>query len=125
MPHVIRLRGPWSWELLSAEQQTLASGQLDLAQGVSGLPAGVGCWRLSRRFGRPTLPPGERVWLVVESARPLQRVALNDLPLSADTAASVRMDVTELLASRNELVIHLDAESPGGDRVDARLELGE
>ena len=99
MPHVIRLRGPWSWE---------RNGDCDKG---------------TRRFGRPTLPEGERVWLVIESAWAIEEVRLNDAPLAGDLSQrGWRCDVTTSLAWRNELSLRL-ASAPADTNVEVRLEI--
>lgn len=55
-----------------------------------------------RRFGSPSgIEPGTRVWLVIEGGRPATLV-LNGVPLAAQNG---RHDVTDLLESRNELLL--------------------
>jgi len=99
VPHVIRLRGPWEWERRDGSDHG------------------------TRRFGRPTLPAGERVWLVIESPRTIAEVRLNGAALPANgPGAGLRFDVTDLLAWRNELTLRLEED---GDKagLDVRLEI--
>jgi hypothetical protein len=114
MPHIIRLRGPWRWELLSAESHvaSASSGEIDPSDAASKPEAGGGSLRLTRRFGRPTLAGGEKVVLAAHSSRAIQSLRFNNVPLTLEAAAlQVRVDITERLAWRNELIIDL-ARSP-------------
>ena len=139
-PHVIRLRGPWHFEVLPADdrdapdsrgiehsQATQAASAPrpagsaplphDWTTGIE-RPAGARlCWR--RRFSRPTnLDPGEAVWLCVVGRGATLAVALNgDYLGTVATEQPVReFDVTSRLTPRNELTIdvHRPADAPPG-----------
>jgi len=68
-----------------------------------------------RWFGRPSgLGPGDRVWLVMDLPPPAD-ATLNGAALPA-AAGAWRIDVTDRLEPRNELVLLLDADGGGGRR---------
>ena len=72
-----------------------------------------------RRFGRPSgIAPADRVWLVMDVPPPadatLNGVALPPLP---EATVPWRIDVTDRLEPRNELVLPLDADGGGMKRV--------
>lgn len=130
-PHVIRLRGPWHFEVLSAKNrdaESVAGGaHLSSASdshdprpaGSAPLPhdwtAGVECgdegricWR--RRFSRPSnLDPGEAVWLCIAGRGATLAIALNGESLGTITGTEPtrEFDVTPLLKPRNELAIEV------------------
>ena len=100
MPHSIRLRGPWQYEVLALAVAD-ASGGLILADsevpppGVIELPGDWsaalgadfrGLARLTRRFGLPTgLSQSSRVWLAIEGVAGTAAVALNSQTLGNTT----------------------------------------
>lgn len=68
-----------------------------------------------RRFGRPSgLGPGDRVWLAMDLPPPAD-ATLNGaaLPALPEAVGAWRIDVTDRLESRNELVLPLDADGGG------------
>lgn len=125
-PHVIRLRGPWHFEVSPVVQldreATGAAAAIPLAprsagsaplpgDWVSGIacPAGARiCWR--RRFSRPTnLDPGEAVWLCIAGRGATLAISLNGDKLGAINAleASRDFEVRGRLHPRNELAIEI------------------
>jgi hypothetical protein len=115
--HTIRLRGPWSLE--PVERYVLRPGggyersrvELPSAAKMT-MPADwgavlgtgfLGQVRYRRSFQKPTgLESGERVWLVVETARSRGVVSLCRKRLGE---AAGRFDITELLEDHNQLEI--------------------
>jgi len=75
-PHRIHLREPWS---------------------IDGP-------RRTRKFGRPRLTAGERVWLSVEGDRGGGSASLNGEPIFP-LPSSASEDVTEILKERNVLIV--------------------
>lgn len=131
-PHVIRLRGPWEFEVLSrADAPACEESPARPTTGKARLPCDWsealgrrfrGCVRYRRRFNRPTgLDPHERVWLVVEGVDAFGRAALNGQALGdvLGYALPASFDVTELLAPSNELLldVELSADSGNGSTV--------
>lgn len=130
-PHVIRLRGPWHYEVLPAknrdaeatgvgEHPSSAGDSLDpRPAGSAPLPhdwtSGVECgddgricWR--RRFSQPSgLDPGEAVWLCIAGRGATLAIALNGESLGTITGAETArdFDVTNRLKPRNELAIEV------------------
>ncbi|MBX9791649.1 MAG: hypothetical protein K2Y37_22230 [Pirellulales bacterium] len=123
-PHVIRLRGPWHFEVSPVVQLDLeatgAAAAIPLAprsagsaplphDWISGIasPAGARiCWR--RRFSRPTnLDPGEAIWLCIAGRGATLAVALNGDCLGTIDGAQApnAFEVTSFLKARNELTI--------------------
>jgi hypothetical protein len=87
MPHIIRLREPWS---VSGD----ANGRLELR----------------RRFNCPTgLRPGDRVELVVEGLASLPTVLLNGhlLPMNSDASGTLRCEIQSHLIAHNDVVLRL------------------
>lgn len=80
-------------------------------------PPAAGSRGWVRRFGRPSgLEPGNRVWLVMDLPPPAD-ATLNGVALPAlSEAAPWRIDVTDRLEPRNELVLLLDADGGGVGR---------
>ncbi|HVX61650.1 MAG TPA: hypothetical protein VHC19_13640, partial [Pirellulales bacterium] len=122
-PHVIRLRGPWEFEVLSgADSAACEDAPARATTGKARLPcdwsetlgrAFRGRVRYRRRFNRPTgLDSHERVWLVVEGVDAFGQATLNGQALGEvrGYALPASFDVTELLAPNNELL--LDVELP-------------
>jgi len=124
-PHVIRLRGPWEYEplarLVPNADGTQREETHDLPPaGRSEMPADWGATlgvdfrgrvRYIRRFGCPTgLGPRERVWLVFEGADATAVARLNERPLVeiCGLGSATRIDVTDLLAQRNLLVVDVE-----------------
>ncbi len=87
MPHIIRLREPWS-----------VSGDAD------------GRVELRRQFNCPTgLRPGDRVELVVEGLASVSTVLLNGqlVPMTSDAAGTLRCEIQSHLIAHNEVVLRL------------------
>ncbi len=129
-PHLIRLRGPWHFEVLPAQDRNaqpaggvLAASAPDAHDprpaGSAPLPhdwtSGVECgnqsricWR--RRFSRPSnLDPGEAVWLCIAGRGATLAIALNGQSLGtiAATDPPREFDITLHLKPRNELAIEI------------------
>lgn len=106
MPHVIRLRGPWEYEVLANEGATgIVQMPCNLAEIVE--TEFRGTVRFSRRFNRPTgLDEATRVWLVLEDDFEPQ-VTLNGQTLVPPATQNVptRLDITSRLQSHNILVL--------------------
>ena len=101
--HVIRLRGPW-------KSQPPADGR--------------GQVQFTRHFNRPTgLDGGERVWLVIESLPGLVSVRLNGVVVGTSPPCPARLEITELLQPRSELVIEVASELAGDAPAGVRLEI--
>jgi hypothetical protein len=108
-PHRIRLRGPWEYELLDpAGEKAPSPGRVVMpcTAGKSGL-AGSRV-RFRRRFGYPgRIDAHERVWLVFEELSAPLVLAVNGALLGDCSAGHVEIDVTDLLAPRNELTAEM------------------
>lgn len=117
-PHVIRLRGPWE---LAPVGSSAPARRVDVPSDWK-LALGAdfaGKARYTRYFNRPTgLEAHERVWLCCEGARERGEIALNGRNLaSITTERGAEIDITDLLALRNELAIEVSsaaANLPGG-----------
>lgn len=86
---------------------------IDLTNAWEPPAAGSRAW--VRRFGRPSgIEPGDRIWLVMDVPPPAD-ATLNGsaLPSLSEAAGPWRIDVTERLGVRNELVLPLDADDGG------------
>jgi hypothetical protein len=109
MPHVIRLRGPWEFEIESRSRENAPRrGTLhlpgDLARSLGDDFTAV--VRLSRRFHRPTgLESGERVWLTTDKLDHQAAFTLNGQPLALNGA--LRAEVTSYLQASNVLTIEI------------------
>lgn len=89
---------------------------IDLTNAWESPASGARAW--VRRFGRPSgVEPGGRVWLVMDVPPPAG-ATLNDAALTPPPAAKGgwRIDVTDRLGARNELVLPLDADGGGPSR---------
>lgn len=129
-PHVIRLRGPWHFEVLPTQDtDTEPAGDAPAASATDShdpRPAGSAplphdwtsgvecgdqsriCWR--RRFSRPSnLDPGEAVWLCIAGRGATLAIVLNGQSLGtiAATDPPREFDVTLHLKPRNELEIEV------------------
>ena len=118
MPHVIRLRGPWEFELADAEQ--VLRGEISVPTLWSAfVPADyAGRITLLRRFGRPTgLEQSPRVSLAVDSLNLPGVVFLNGDRLgefgNSPGPVHVRWEVMSRLLPRNELRLEF-SELPRG-----------
>ena len=110
--HVIRLRGPWTYEAQGPDGRAI-HGMLDFAgdwsevlRERSGRPL-----LLKRRFGQPgNLDPYERVTLVIEGPTLAgAAIKLNDLELAPADGDSLCLDITSRLLPRNELELRFAA----------------
>jgi hypothetical protein len=105
MPHVIRLRGPWEYQLLVLFQpldDLPAGGTLHLPADWGDVLGGdfQGVVRFTRRFHRPTgLNAASRVWLVIDDVDWHATVTLND-QLCGDVICSHSTDVSSHAASQ-------------------------
>ena len=128
-PHVIRLAGPWEYEVLRADAgapPSSTSGRMQLPTAWQALLGGDfrGLIRLRRRFNRPTnLDPQETVWVVIEGSHLRCVAGLNGQSLGDlhDDAALGEFEVTSELPMHNELTIDLEhAGSITGVRLEIR-----
>ena len=122
MPHLIRLRGPWTYELSEAEQ--VQRGEISLPAIWSAfVPADShGSVTLVRRFGRPTgLEQAPSVWLVVDAGELPGTVFLNGERLGeiAPSSQTARGDVLSRLLPRNELRLEFP-ELPHGPMITSK-----
>jgi hypothetical protein len=88
-PHVIRLHGPWN---------------------VAKIDGSDNLFSFTRRFGCPTnLEPSEKVFLVCDLSEWLEKISLNGSVIGEKVNADevFRLDITDQLQSRNELVIEV------------------
>ncbi|MGI9455564.1 MAG: glycosyl hydrolase 2 galactose-binding domain-containing protein [Aeoliella sp.] len=132
--HSIRLRGPWSYEVLSrldggsdlpppGKQKMPADWSLTLGKDFHGVV------RYRRTFHSPTgLEAGQGVWLVVEGVRSRAEVSLNDHQLAATCGlAAERSPIEHLLSQTNHLIIDVEHmptdEGCGGLSGEVRLEI--
>ncbi len=125
-PHRIRLRGPWECEpLLCFATSGTAEDPLPEPCRMTmpcrwqdgGLAGFAGRVRFTRRFGYPgNIDACERVWLTFAGVDGTVTVSLNDRLLGehAETAGPFEHDVTELLATRNRLVVEVEAHTDRG-----------
>jgi beta-galactosidase/beta-glucuronidase len=119
MPHVIRLCGPWEYDLLERSALGEASSTFDLPlSGKVQMPCDwsatlgddfFGRVRYVRHFNSPTnLGPRERVWLVFDGADHSADVMLNGEPLGRFAGeGSVRFEITQRLAPHNRLEVEV------------------
>lgn len=101
-PHCIRLRGPWECES-ATEQPIRVRFPCDTA-----LPKGPKQFR--RRFGYPgQIDAEERIWLTFDAITGQARLSLNGNPITVEQAdVGYETNVTELLQTRNELLLEMD-----------------
>ena len=138
MPHIIRLRGPWEYEVLSQAGGAPVAHPAGRVQMPCDWSATLGehfrgrvrC----RRFFNWTAPldpesigTGQQVQLAFDDLSASADVTLNDAPLGKIGPGPAWLPITALLRPRNELVVEvesLDAESaPGGLTGEVRLEI--
>ncbi len=124
MNHVIRLRGPWQFEVVDqldgAPPPRVNSGKQpmpgDWSTELGSEFRGTVAYR--RVFHRPTgLEPGQSVWLVIESLVGLAEVSLNQTPLGTIESTGGRFAIESILADDNRLeivVTHHAHSGPGG-----------
>lgn len=129
-PHVMRLAGPWEFEVLRVDAGEASVGQSGRIQ----IPGDWGAWlgrdfrgavRYRRHFHRPTnLDPHEQVWLAIEGVDAWGSVSLNGCPLGEvrGYALTAEFEITDALLLRNELTI--DVECPPHERLGERLRPG-
>lgn len=124
-PHVMRLAGPWDYEVLRAGASSLpspAGSAHQPADWVTMLGEGFrGRVRCERRFHRPTnLDPRERVWIVIEGKGAAGRVLLNNEALGElhGWQQPAEFDLTSRLLPYNSLTIEVDCsvETVAGSR---------
>ena len=78
-------------------------------------PDGAGRTRHARKFGRPrTLDPGERVWLVCDALPGPADATVNGQSVGTATGGRFEADITELLNTRNEVVIEMTSDGALG-----------
>jgi hypothetical protein len=96
-PHRIRLRGPWTAELIS------------------------GGTRFRRRFGFPgRIDDYERVWLTCTGTSGPAAIWLNGTPLGRTVSGAFEDDVTALLQPRNEVAVEVEGDSCGAVALEVR-----
>lgn len=131
--HSIRLRGPWQYEVLSAEAPPKGptSGTLkmpsDWGDSLGSDFRGRVLYR--RRFNCPTGLTGQSVKLCFLGAEPEAQISLNGQKLGrvAGTVESTVFSVTDLLQPHNELTAEFDTscspshQGPGGLTGEVRL----
>lgn len=122
--HVIRLRGPWEWELIAALSSPPAdnSGRVQVPCDWSVVLGTqfLGRVRFTRRFNQPLrVDPREQVWLVIAADTATCDVWLNDVPLTGERGELTqwRYDIGHYWTSRNELRVELGRESEAGSPV--------
>ncbi|MBS0210979.1 MAG: hypothetical protein JSS27_18705 [Planctomycetes bacterium] len=126
-PHVIRLRGPWRYELPEGASLPELAGVPLPRTGTLNLPAErcrlhdlgySGPVTYRRRFHTPTgLEPGVQVLLVIAESNCAGAILLNGKSLGnlATNTTFTSPPVEQLLAAHNEVVLHISApgEMPG------------
>jgi hypothetical protein len=133
MPHIIRLRGPWEYEVLSqtgGAPIAPAAGRVQMPCNWSATLGDDFRGRVRyRRFFNWTaqLEAAQQVTLALEGASHCAEVTLNGQPLGHIGTGPAWLPITSLLQPRNELVVDieaLDAESArGGPNGEVRLEI--
>ena len=134
--HHIRLRTPWTLEIL--EQTSLSTPALKFHR-TAEVPgdwsallgaAFRGRVRYTRSFNSPTcLQAGQRIWLVLEGVTGEAEVRLGDrlLGVATPTACPSRYNISNDLQHRNLLSIDItqpsEASPPGGLTGEVRLEI--
>lgn len=135
--HVIRLRGPWEYELISA--QSCGIRQSGTVQIQSAWPPELAnargeSIRLRRRFHRPTgLEPRDRVWLCVSGLEDIDEVQLNGMVLRPSGESERdeqrarrslwRWEITDCLEASNAVVIGVNSAFVARDRPSAEVTL--
>jgi hypothetical protein len=109
VPHVIRLRGPWEYEVVGNEG---ASGTVQMPCNVAEIVETEfrGTVRFSRRFNRPTgLDEATRVWLVLEDDFESQVILNGQVLVPPGTQnGPARLNITSLLQPHNLVVLELN-----------------
>lgn len=122
-PHRIRLRGPWECEPVAHVPETnlpLSPARRMTLPGrwnEGGLDNFAGRVRFRRRFGYPgQIDSFERVWLTFAGVDGLAEVCLNDHFLGKRDGKDgpFEFDVTDLLQTRNVLVVEVESSVNGG-----------
>lgn len=116
--HVIRLRGPWDWQLISAlaHSPPTSSGRVQIPCDWSDVWGAQMCGRVrfARHFNQPLrVDPREQVFLVIATSCAVCDVWLNDAPLVGECveAKQWRYDIGGCWTSRNALRVELTRES--------------
>ncbi len=122
-PHLIRLRGPWEYQVLDAASASSSASAPSADPGTPARQTLPADWSTTlgpdfhgrvlycRRFNRPTgLDATNRVWLVIEGVDAQGRYSLNGHALGTidGYALPAMSDVTELLASANVLEVEVE-----------------
>ena len=133
MPHIIRLRGPWDYEVLSQAAGPPAaapSGRLQIPCDWSAtLGAEFRGLVRYRRFFNWTAPLGDttKVTLAFDSVAQIATAMLNGQPLGSIGPGPAWRPIEQLLQPRNELIVDIespnDAALPGGLTGEVRLEI--
>ncbi len=119
MPHIIRLRGPWQYEVLEGrhpKSQTVGKVRMPTSWHDTLGSDFLGQVRCVRHFGMPTgLDADSRVTLVVGQHDAGGQISLNGQRLNDphERHQSVRFDITHRLQRRNELCIDITLPLPG------------
>ncbi len=129
-PHVIRLRGPWDYEVLRdcgrtplPKEKTAGRCKLPADWGDQLGDDFRGVVRYVRHFHQPTnLQPHDHVWLVCDGADAHAQASINEQPLGGipGHATSAEFPLTRFLQPRNQVTI--DVELP--EDADEAIRLG-
>ncbi len=121
MNHVIRLRGPWQFEVIESrsEMPTATSGKQTMPGDWSTTlgPDFRGTVAYRRVFHRPTgLEPEQGVWIVIEPLAGTADVTLNQTSLGTLESTGGRFAIESILADDNrlEIVVTHHDDGPGG-----------
>jgi hypothetical protein len=108
--HIIRLRGPWQYELRFAEDRSIGVVQMPCNLAVIAAPGAE--LSLSRRFHRPTgLDAAAKVWLAIDPANLVHSMALNTDLVPFVQGDVVREDITARLAAENIVTLGIDSKA--------------
>jgi hypothetical protein len=136
MPHIIRLRGPWDYEVRSrlgpydVPELTHPSGRVqmpcDWAESLGADFCGTVAYRRAFNW-TATLVEGQRVTLAFDAVNQTAHVTLNGQSLGSFGPDPAWLDITRLLKPHNELLVEVTAidtsDGPGGLTGEVRLEI--
>jgi hypothetical protein len=133
MPHIIRLRGPWDYEVLRQAAGPPVAAPLGRLQIPCDWSATLGAEFRGlvryRRFFNWTVPLDDptKVTLAFDSVAQTATASLNGQPLGSFGPGPAWRSIEQLLQPRNELIVDVellnDAELPGGLTGEVRLEI--
>jgi len=136
MPHIIRLRGPWDYQVLlhlgpdDAPETPLPSGRVQMPCDWSESLGPIFCGRVRyRRTFNWTAPleADQRVTLAFDGVTQKAQVTLNGQLLGSFGPDPAWLDITALLKPHNELLVEVAAvhtgAGPGGLTGEVRLEI--